>query len=325
MKQRGRLAQFSRVALLLAAGSLGCVLAAEVPAPSVDPAAPPSPSSAATETVGPLRTPARLDAASPGSGAQSTAPVAGGSEETATVPDGRSAADPLTSNAVGGGAPQTSLEASPDSRAGEAAPPPGPDMPPAASNTSETSGPATRMEWTRGGSFHPSLLPLAQPLWSELSASQRELLQPFAQQWNALPSTEKRAWAELARRFPKMNPRQRERVEKRIADWAALSPEQRRVARANFRVARQVPREEVRSEWEHYQSMTEAQRSVLGQAPASGSNTAARHVPGATGLARVAAQPLPRSGSSAPIATDGVTIPSRSLTRTLGSGGTPTR
>lgn len=243
----------------------------------------------------------------------------------APASEGRSAAGSITSSATGGGAPQTSPEVSTDSRSGEAAPPPASDLPPAASGTSEASGPPARVEWTRGGAFQPSLLPLAQPLWSELSASQRELLQPFAQQWNALPSAEKRAWAELARRFPKMNARQREQVERRIADWAALSPEQRRVARANFRVARQVPREEVRSEWEHYQSMTEAQRSVLGQSPAGGSNTAARHVPGTTGLARVAAQPLPRGGSGAPIAADGVTIPSRGLTRTLGSGGTPTR
>ena len=47
-----------------------------------------------------------------------------------------------------------------------------------------------------------NLLPLAQPLWSDLGPRQREILTPLEAQWNALPSTSKRAWVKLADRVP---------------------------------------------------------------------------------------------------------------------------
>ena len=142
--------------------------------------------------------------------------------------------------------------------------------------------------------LRPSLLPLAQPLWSELSASQQQVLAPFSEQWNGLPITEKRAWADLARRFPKMQAAEQERVQRRISEWAALTPDQRRLARANYRLAKQqeVKRENLIAEWETYQTMTTDQRSVLDAVGTS--NTAARHVAARTGLAKIAAQPLPR-------------------------------
>ncbi|RPH45976.1 MAG: DUF3106 domain-containing protein, partial [Burkholderiales bacterium] len=124
--------------------------------------------------------------------------------------------------------------------------------------------------------LRPSLLPLVQPLWSDLSPAQQEVLAPFSAQWNALPITEKRAWADLASRFPKMKADEQKRVEKRIAEWAALTPDQRRLARANYRLAQKVGRENLLAEWENYQSMTPEQRSVLGSIGTS--NTAARHV-----------------------------------------------
>ena len=142
--------------------------------------------------------------------------------------------------------------------------------------------------------LRPSLLPLAQPLWSELSPAQLQVLAPFADQWNGLPITEKRAWADLARRFPKMQAAEQERVQRRISEWAALTPDQRRLARANYRLVKQqeVKRENLIAEWETYQTMTTDQRSVLDAVGTS--NTAARHVAARTGLAKIAAQPLPR-------------------------------
>jgi hypothetical protein len=165
-----------------------------------------------------------------------------------------------------------------------------------------------------------SLLPLAQPLWSELTPAQQQVLAPFASQWNSLPISEKRAWADLASRFPKMKPDTRTRVERRIAEWAELTPEQRRLARANYRLAKRIARENLLAEWESYQAMTPDQRSVLDSA-AGTSNTAARHLGNATGLARHAAQPLPRR---APVVAgaDGTTVPAAGVTPTVGPAGT---
>lgn len=176
----------------------------------------------------------------------------------------------------------------------------------------------------RADSLRPSLLPLAQPLWSELSAAQQRVLEPFAAQWNALPVSEKRAWADLAGRFPKMKPDERKRVEKRVEEWAALTPDQRRLARANYRLAQQVARENVLAEWENYQAMTPEQRSVLGTA-GSTSNTAARHAGASTGLAKEAAQPLPRRVPKPAVASGDspARVPVGSVTPTVGPAASP--
>jgi hypothetical protein len=177
--------------------------------------------------------------------------------------------------------------------------------------------PVARAEPIRLDPPRTTLLPLAQPLWSELTPAQQQVLQPFATQWNALPVTEKRAWADLALRFPKMKAGEQQRVEKRIAEWAALTPDQRRTARANYRLAQQVARNRVLAEWENYQSMTPEQRSVLGTVGTS--NTAARHVAAPTGLAKEAAQPLPRRALRFPFAgADGTTVPAAGVAPTVG-------
>lgn len=141
-----------------------------------------------------------------------------------------------------------------------------------------------------------SLLPLAQPLWSELNARQREILAPLEPQWNALPSTSKKAWVKLAERVPKMRGADREKALERIREWASLTPEQRRLARNNYRLARKLERDEIGADWEQYSRMTPEQQAVL-RASGTTSNTAARHAGASTGLAKEAARPLPRAAN----------------------------
>ncbi|GMV02860.1 MAG: DUF3106 domain-containing protein [Burkholderiaceae bacterium] len=136
-----------------------------------------------------------------------------------------------------------------------------------------------------------SLLPLVRPLWSELTAAQQAVLDPFAQQWNSWSAQEKRIWVSLADRVPRMAPEARERAHQRIREWAALTPDQRRLARQNYRLAKRLPPDERQAQWERYREMTPEQRSVLRSAGWT-SNTAARHAGARTGLAKEAAQPL---------------------------------
>ena len=139
----------------------------------------------------------------------------------------------------------------------------------------------------------PSLLPLVEPLWSDLSEAQRAALAPFEPEWNAWPVPEKKSWVALADRLPRMSEAKRETALRRIAEWAKLSPEQRRLARANYRLAKERPADARVVEWENYRSMTQEQRTVLRQV-GSTSNTAAGHARALTGLAKQASQPLPR-------------------------------
>lgn len=139
-----------------------------------------------------------------------------------------------------------------------------------------------------------SLLPLAQPLWTELSRAQQQTLAPFAAEWNIWPAAEKRSWVSLSDRMPSMAPEKRQKMTERIIEWARLTPEERQTARDNYRLAKERSADIRANAWERYRSMTQEQRSVLREAGTT-SNTAAGHAGSPSGLAKEAAQPLPRS------------------------------
>jgi hypothetical protein len=158
--------------------------------------------------------------------------------------------------------------------------PPAPPVGPAAAR----SGPATE----RG-----SLVSMLEPLWVDLTAAQQTALAPFAPEWNTWPMAEKKSWVALANKLPSMSADSRAKAQRRIMEWANLSPEQRRVARANYRLAKERPAQKRVEEWQNYQSLTQEQRDILRRA-GSTSNTAAGHAGAPTGLAKEAQQPLPR-------------------------------
>lgn len=192
-------------------------------------------------------------------------------------------------SAPGSSAEQTAVEASAPDGAQTAASP-----------VTGAAAAVQRREPLRLDPARPSLPTLAnKPGWNELSAAQKQVLAPFASQWRDLPVNEQRAWADLARRFPQMDAQEQARVQRRIEEWAGLSPEQRKVARANYRMIQQTGTDNLQADWARYQAMTPEQRAVLGSV-GSTSNTAARHAGAPTGLAKEAAQPLPRRVKTVP-------------------------
>jgi hypothetical protein len=166
------------------------------------------------------------------------------------------------------------------------APPPGREPEAAASA-------ATGTDPTRD---RPSLVAMLEPLWVDLTEQQKQALAPFAPEWNTWPTAEKKSWVALADKLPSMSPERQEKARRRILEWANLTPEQRRLARANYRLAKERPAQKRVEEWQSYQSMTQEQREVLRKA-GSTSNTAAGHAGAPTGLAKEASQPLPRVGA----------------------------
>jgi hypothetical protein len=144
-----------------------------------------------------------------------------------------------------------------------------------------------------------SLVAMLEPLWVDLTDAQQQALAPFAPEWNTWPKAEKKSWIALADKLPSLSPERQEKARRRILEWANLTPEQRRVARANYRLAKERPAQKRVEEWQNYQSLTQEQREVLRKA-GSTSNTAAGHAGAATGLAKEASQPLPRVSTPPP-------------------------
>jgi len=152
---------------------------------------------------------------------------------------------------------------------------------------------------TDAGSTAPAIRPAllaASPVtrWDALSAPQKELLSPLQESWTSLPPSEQRAWAELALRFPRLPEQQQSRASTRIQEWATLSPEQRQLARSNYRLAKVLPPDARVMQYEAYRELTPEQRSLLRSA-GTVSNTAAAHASPTVGLAKDAAQPFPRN------------------------------
>lgn len=103
------------------------------------------------------------------------------------------------------------------------------------------------------------------PLWSELTPGQQTVLAPIEKSWDENDGQRKRKWVELAARYPKMSEQEQSNAQKRIADWAKLTPEQRRSARQNFQTAQQVEPDRRAAKWEAYQALPDEEKRRLAE------------------------------------------------------------
>jgi hypothetical protein len=111
------------------------------------------------------------------------------------------------------------------------------------------------------------------PAWVELSPTQREVLAPLASAWPSLNESHKRKWLEMARGYRALPPEEQVKMQGRMKEWVALSPQQRTQARLNFAKTRELSKEltaeEKKAKWEAYQSLsTEEKRKLANKAPA---------------------------------------------------------
>lgn len=72
------------------------------------------------------------------------------------------------------------------------------------------------------------------PAWSELTPPQQQVLAPLAADWHEMDSSQRKKWVTIANRYPKMKAPEQERLQQRMKDWAALTPEQRQSARERY-------------------------------------------------------------------------------------------
>lgn len=163
-----------------------------------------------------------------------------------------------------------------------------------------------------------TLLPKG-PMWSELTPAQRKILAELEPRWNTMPAVRKRTWLKMAERIPRMEPAERERAQARIKEWVQLTPEQRNVARNNYRLAKTLPRDARAAGWEQYRQLSPEQRTEL-RASGPTSNTAARDAGAATGLAKQAARPIPGVTPRPPVPVDAPPDPVLDASAPAGQG-----
>ena len=100
--------------------------------------------------------------------------------------------------------------------------------------------------------------PKKNPSWTDLTPAQQQTLHPLAGEWDTLDAARRTKWIGIAKRYPAMTESEQKRVQARMADWVKLTPDQRRVAREQYRKIGKLPpgkREVVTQQWTEYQQL----------------------------------------------------------------------
>lgn len=113
---------------------------------------------------------------------------------------------------------------------------------------------------------------VAGPSWTELSPVQQEILKPLATNWNVLSQGHKRKWLQMAKSYPSLSVEEQVKMQGRMKEWVALSPQQRAQARLNFaktkELSKELTAEEKKAKWEAYQALSdEEKRKLAAKAP----------------------------------------------------------
>jgi len=116
----------------------------------------------------------------------------------------------------------------------------------------------------------------SKPTWKELSPAQREALAPLARDWDGFDRNRKLKWLEVAEKYPQLSPDGKKRLHERMAEFAKLTPEQRRTARSNFQRAYELPMEQRESLVQQYQELPAEEKRALADKAGKRKNEAAR-------------------------------------------------
>ena len=103
------------------------------------------------------------------------------------------------------------------------------------------------------------------PRWKDLTLEQQKILEPLGELWDGMELARKKKWLGVAKRYPKMNPIEQQRVQSQMQSWQSLTAEQRKQARERFKKLEQLPvqkRQEIKQRWyEHEQLPHDSKRS----------------------------------------------------------------
>ncbi len=127
-------------------------------------------------------------------------------------------------------------------------------------------GAASRGVLRSGAGVRAGARPWHAEMVGDLTPKRQEALMPLAGEWNKIDELRKKKWLVVADKYAAMKPEEQKRLQARMADWAKLTPEQRNVARENYKSAKAVPPEQKKAEWQKYQSLPDAQKKQLAAA-----------------------------------------------------------
>lgn len=121
--------------------------------------------------------------------------------------------------------------------------------------------------WAQAAAATPPPASLSTPIvaldWKDLSTVQRQSLQPLEAAWPNLSNGQRRKWIAIAKNYPQLGPAEQTKMHGRMAEWAALKPRDREMARLNFAEVKKVTPEQRAANWEAYKALTPEEKSRL--------------------------------------------------------------
>ena len=99
--------------------------------------------------------------------------------------------------------------------------------------------------------------------WQKLSKEQQDALEPLQALWSGMSEPHKRKWLALSRNFHQLSPDEKAVLQGRMREWAALTPQQRTLARLNFADVKQLPQDQKRALWDAYQALSPEEKQKL--------------------------------------------------------------
>ena len=101
------------------------------------------------------------------------------------------------------------------------------------------------------------------PLWGELTAPQQLALQPLNLLWSGITQGQKRKWLALVDNFSSLNPKDQEKLQQRMHQWASLSTQERAQARVIFSQVQQLSGDDRLSKWQAYEALEPTEKTKL--------------------------------------------------------------
>jgi len=105
--------------------------------------------------------------------------------------------------------------------------------------------------------------PDSAPEWRALNASQKKALMPLAAHWASMDDAGRAKWVNVADRFDKLSPAEKQRVQERMDQWAKMPAQERGEARLRFQQSRQLSADQRQQKWAAYQALSQEDRQDL--------------------------------------------------------------
>lgn len=99
--------------------------------------------------------------------------------------------------------------------------------------------------------------------WQQLTGKQKQALAPLSSQWASLTPQQQSKWLAISHNFTQLPTAEQATMHSRMADWVALSPQQRTHARYNYNVVQALPKEDKKAKWEAYQALSAEDKRQL--------------------------------------------------------------